>query len=68
MEKIITITTMHLNFMLPYKVTIGKYGEFRIYCDKYEFDGEYLYCWVDNDIVFACVLMDIDNIIFERCV
>lgn len=68
MEKILTITTMNLNFMLPYRIEIGKYGEYRIYCDRVEIDGEYIYAWNNNNIVFSCLMMDIDNIIFERCV
>jgi len=65
MSKIIKIEATNLNYMLPIRVEIGKYAEYRVYCDRYEIDNEYFYCWVDHRLVFAMNCIDIENIIIR---
>ena len=65
MAEIIVIETLNKSYMLPIKLHIGF---MKVYCERYEFDKEYLYCWVNNHIVFYCHLIDIEEFVFVRCV
>lgn len=66
--QIIRIRNINMPNLLPIKIYVGDYYEICIRCDSYQIENETLYAYVGYDIVFSMSFLDIEDIIFERCV
>lgn len=67
-QQIVRIITRNAKYLMPIKIIIGAYYNISVNCESYQIEDEMIYGFVGNDVVFYMSFIDIEDIIFERCV
>lgn len=67
-EQIVRIITRNVPYLLPIKIVVGSFFNISVSCESYQIEDEMIYGFVGHDVVFWMSFIDIEDIIFERCV
>ena len=67
-KQIVRIVTRNAPYMLPVKIIIGDYYNIAVNCETYQIENEMIYGFIGVYVVFWMSFLDVEDIIFERCV